>query len=157
MKMGTALGVACIAMLVVPAPAWAAPEFDAPATLSTVTGIMTLLLALGMLLVVVELRRVAAGSAIARKISYVVAGALCLAASVLAGFVDRFVASWLSVDEVRAGADLLVLLSMGFFVLYFNAVRGSLVSFLDGLNAEEAADVSAERELLEANGEVVDG
>lgn len=129
MLLRRAVVLACAGLLALPAAAYAsAGAFDATDAVSTVTGIASLLLAMIMLVVVLRLRRVADGSAIAENISYVVGASLCLAASVMLGWVDRFVASG---GAVRAGADVLVMVSMLLFAMYFMRVSEALCAFLD--------------------------
>jgi predicted Co/Zn/Cd cation transporter (cation efflux family) len=160
MRVRIALGLALVALLLVPATAFASTgvlpaeglEFDMPGTLSTITGVLTLLLAVVLLVVTLQLRRVADGSAIAGNITYVMAGSACLATSVLLGFLERFIASWVSSDVVRAAADMLIFMAMLFLALYFNAVRQALNNFLQALSLDELPEPEPDVELTKANG-----
>lgn len=129
--------LACALLVAFPGVAHAATPIDTSQAISLVTGVSSLLLSAMLLLVVVQLRRVANGSAIVDNISYVVAASLCLVSAVLVGWVDRFV-NGLSTDVVRAGGDVLIMVSILMFAVYFMRVKRALSSFLEHLHADDA-------------------
>jgi hypothetical protein len=130
------LGLALALLAAFPGVAYASPGIDTSQAVSLVTGVSSLLLSAMLLLVVVQLRRVAEGSAIVEHITYVVSASLCLVAAVLVGWVDRFVYG-LSTDVVRAGGDVLVMFSILFFAIYFTRVKRALSSFLTHMHADD--------------------
>ena len=129
--------VTALIVFAAPAPALAATE-EVPSVLAMGVGIVALLLAVALLVIVVGLRRVAEGAAIAQNVTYVVLGVLCLAAAILAGWVVRFVPGDMSVERARIAADILVIASMVLFGVYFNSVRKALLTFLRGVRGDEA-------------------
>lgn len=122
--------------LALPSTAHAA-QGDVPAALATGAGIAALLAAAGLLVVMLSLRGLARGAAIAENISFAVLAVVCLAASVLAGWVSRVIGDAISPDHARLGADLLSLLSMVLFGVYFFRVRRAMSRFLTRLTGEE--------------------
>jgi nitrate reductase gamma subunit len=120
---------------VLPSSAFAAS--GVPVALSTGAGVAALLAAAGLLLVMLSLRRLAHGSAIAENISFAVLAALCLAASVLVGWLARLFGTQVSPEYARLSADLLGLLAMVFFGIYFFRVRRAMSKFLNRLTGEE--------------------
>jgi hypothetical protein len=108
---------------------------------SMVTGAVSLLLSAAMLLVVVRVRRVAEGSAIFGNISYVVAASLCLTASILADWVDRFVGTF-SAHLARTGGDVLVAVSLLLFIVYFARIGSAFNSYLKVLSSDEVLATS---------------
>lgn len=148
MVLRRALALGCAGLLAWPAAAYASVgTFDVGDTVSTVTGIASMLLAAVMLVVVWRLRRVADGSAIADNISYVMGASMCLAASVLLGWIDRFVAS---AGAVRAGADILVMVAMLLFAVYFARVGEPLRAFLARASEQNARVVAQDRRAVDA-------
>lgn len=118
-----------------PSSAFAAT--DVPVALGTGAGVAALLAAAGLLLVMLSLRRLAYGSAIAENISFAVLAALCLAASVLVGWLARLFGAQVSPEYARLSSDLLGLLAMVFFAIYFFRVRRAMSKFLNRLTGEE--------------------
>lgn len=124
--------VATAGFLAAAAPAYAADEI--PPVVDTAVGAAALVLAIVLLVDVLALRRVAEGAAIAESILSVVAAVVCLAASVLAGWLGRFMPGFAS-SGFRVISDFLVLASMIFFAYYFYRVRRALQRFLKGAAA----------------------
>lgn len=128
--------LAGLTLFVAPGRAYAAGDIDVAATVSVITGAGSLLLCAMMLVVVVQLRRVAEGSAIADHITYVVGASLTLVTAVLLGWVDRFLNGF-SGGWVRAGADVLTMVCVLLLATYFARVRRSLVTFLERVPSRE--------------------
>ena len=122
--------------MVSPSSAYAA-QGDVPVALGSGAGIAALLTAAGLLVVMLSLRRLAKGAAIADNISFAVLAVVCLAASILVGWIARLVGGAVSPEHARLGADLLGLLAMVFFGIYFHRVRGAMARFLIHLNGEQ--------------------
>lgn len=144
--MNRTLVAAVIVWLTLPPAAYAADALGPMQAVSLVTGVTSLLLSAMLLVVVVQLRRVADGSAIVEHISYVVGASLCLVASILVGWFDRFVGVS-TAQAVRVAADVLVTVSLLLFAVYFTRVRRALSSFLSHISGDQllaaanAADV----------------
>lgn len=136
------------AFMAVSAPAYAVDEV--PPVVETTVGGAALVLAIVLLVDVLALRRVAEGAAIAESIMSVVAAVVCLAASVLSGWVGRFMPGFVS-SGFRLISDFLVLASMAFFAYYFYRVRRALQRFLKGATAAypglEDSDALAQAQL----------
>ena len=109
-----------------------ASEGEVPGYLTSGSGALALVVAAFLLIGVLALERVAKGSAIAESVGYVVAAVLSLAASVLLGWIARFLETDLSAEQARFASDLLVVASMVFFGVYFYRVRKSLRRYLEG-------------------------
>lgn len=122
--------------LALPSPAHAV-QGEVPVVLGTGAGIAALLAAAGLLVVMLSLRRLAKGAAIAENISYAVLAVVCLAASVLAGWLARILGTVIAPEHARLGADMLALLSMVLFGVYFFRVRRAMSRFLTRLTGEE--------------------
>ncbi len=131
-----ALLTASLLVVALPSSAYAA-QVDVPAVLGAGAGIGMLFAAAGLLVVMLSLRRLARGAAIAENISFAVLAVICLAASVLAGWLSRVLGNVISPDHVRLGADLLALLSMVLFGVYFYRVSRTMARFLSRLTGEE--------------------
>jgi Kef-type K+ transport system membrane component KefB len=127
----------------IPAPAMAA-ESEIPAVLETGAGILALVAAAFLLVIIVRLEKVARGSAIAESVGLVVAAALTLGASVLTSWLGRQLTD-VSASQARLGADLLVVVSMALFGVYFMRVRAALTRFLRG-SEEILAKIQAAEE-----------
>lgn len=125
----------CALVLVLPAEAFAVTD-GLSAAVSTVTGIGSLLITAMLLIVVVQLRRVADGSAIVENIAFAVAASLCLGTAILLSWLSRFTSAE-SIDVVRAGADVLAMLAMLLYAAYFVRVKRALAGFLACLTADE--------------------
>jgi hypothetical protein len=128
--------LATFGWLAFPAVAGAETVLDVPKTVSMVTGVSSLLLSAMLLLVVVELRQVAGGSAIVDNIAYVVGGSLCLVAATLLSWLDRFLTD-VPAGVVRAGADILLMFAVLFFAFYFSRVKRALTAFLAHLHSDD--------------------
>ncbi len=120
-------------LAVVPSPALA--DDGVPQALEIGAGVAALLLAVVLLIVVLSLQRVAKGGAIAGNVSYVVAAAVCLAASVLAGWVSRFTPEGFTAAQTNLASDLLVVAALAFFAIYFWRIRTTLVGFVKSAEA----------------------
>lgn len=128
--------------LAVPAPAYAS-GLGVEKAISTGAGVLVLIAAAGLLVVMLSLRKLASGAAIADNITYAVLGTMCLAASVLVGWVARFLPAGMTADQARLGSDLLVLASLVLFGVYFFRVRQAMSRFLGRLSAAEQDLVGA--------------
>ena len=125
-------------ILLFPTPALAAsPDAIVPPMLHTVVGLIGLVLAVWLMLAALSVRRIAAGAAFADNLAYVMAGVVCIAASVLANWVSRQLSSDLAPDQVQLGADLLVIASMAFFGVYFYRLRRAVMRFLGELQGDD--------------------
>ncbi|MDY0341560.1 MAG: hypothetical protein RBS17_10170 [Coriobacteriia bacterium] len=122
--------------MVLPSSAYAV-QGDVPVALGLGAGIATLLTAAGLLVVMLSLRRLARGAAIAENISFAVLAVVCLAASILVGWLARLAGDAVSPELARLGADLLGLLAMVFFGIYFHRVQRAMARFLTHLTGEE--------------------
>lgn len=125
-----------ILVMVLPSSAYAA-QGDVPVALGWGAGIAALLAAAGLLVVMLSLRGLAKGAAIAENISFAVLAAVCLAASILMGWLARLMGDSVSPEHARLGADLLGLLAMVLFGIYFYRVRRAMARFLSRLTGEE--------------------
>lgn len=128
--------IAPVLVFLLPSVAYATSG-EVPALLSSGAGGAALLAAAALLLVMLSLRRLATGAAIADNISFAVLAVICLAASVLAGWVERIAPAEVSADHVRLGADLLALAAIVLFGVYFYRVRQAMMRFHDLLAGEE--------------------
>ncbi len=133
------LALAACLLLAFPTVAYAEAVVAVTKAVSIATGVCSLLLSAMLLVVVVQLRRVADGSAIVAHIAYVVSASLCLVAAILVGWVDRFTSGF-STDTIRAGGDVLVMFALLLFAVYFTRVKRALSAFLAHL---ETADMLA--------------
>lgn len=118
------------------APSAAYGMGEVPPLLSAGAGVLGLLFAAALLVAMLSVRCLAEGAAIAENIKYAVLAAVCLAASLLAGWVARWVPTF-SVDHARLGGDLLSVVALALFGIYFVRVRGAMVRYLGLLNGEE--------------------
>ncbi|MDI6843297.1 MAG: hypothetical protein QMC94_02720 [Anaerosomatales bacterium] len=125
-----------------PAPAYAASGGPEQA-IATGAGVLALIAAAGLLVEMLSLRRLASGAAIADNITYAVLGTMCLAASILSGWVSRFLPAGVTADQARLGSDLLVLASIVLFGIYFFRVRRAMSRFLGRLVGQEQELVGA--------------
>lgn len=144
MRMFKLGGLTALGVLALPGVAYGASgEGGISAGLSTGIGVLALLLAAGLLTEIFRLSRLARGSAIAENVQFAVLGAVCLAASVLMSWMGKQILSEFSAQEARFGADLLVLVSIAFFGVYFMKVRHAMGRFLTGIADEHATLVTA--------------
>ncbi len=133
-------------VLGVPQVAMAAPEFAVLSVppVSLIASLIGLGVALVLLLEVEAVRKVARGGAIAEKISYVVLGVVCLAASALAQWARNFVAG-VTLDQVQFASQVLVVTAMALFAAYFGGVKRAMHGYLEAAEKyRDAGDESAE-------------
>jgi hypothetical protein len=126
-----------VAMCAIPSVALAADGSDST-MLVDLFGAAVMVAAVALLIAALGLQRVARGSAIADNISYVVAGCLCLGASVLGDWVVRFVPEGLTSVQVALSSEVLTLVAIVLFCVYFMRVRAALRRFLNVAEAGEA-------------------
>lgn len=124
-------------VLGVPSSAYAVGTGAVPEVILTGSGIVGLLAAAALLLEMLSLRKLAQGAAIADNITYAILAVVCLAASVLVGWIARFVPTGLSAEQARLGADLLSIAAMVLFGVYFHRVWRAMSRFLGRLTGEE--------------------
>lgn len=96
-----------------------------------------MLLASALLIAMVSLRRIAEGAAIAENIKWAVLAVLCLTASLLVGWMGRWLPEAVSPEYSRLGADLLSVVALAFFGIYFMRVRAAMNRFLTRLTGED--------------------
>ncbi|MFA5844400.1 MAG: hypothetical protein WC971_06165 [Coriobacteriia bacterium] len=109
-------------------------------TSADILGVLALVFAAGLLVSVLALQRVSEGSMIAENMTYVLAGVVCLAASVLVGWVARFLPLGLSSEMAEMGSDGLIIVSMACLAVYFYLVRRSMVLFMRAARGEAGTD-----------------
>lgn len=124
-------------MLGIPSPAYAQGVTANPEAILTGSGLVALIVAALLLVEMLALRKLAQGAAIADNITYAILAVVCLAASVLAGWVARFVPIGFSAEQARLGADLLSIAAMVLFGIYFFRVWRAMSRFLGRLTGEE--------------------
>ena len=124
-------------LVFVPATPALASTGQIPAELGTAAGALALIAAAVLLREMLGLRAVARGAAIADNVSYVVLAAMCLAASVLLGWIARFIPGSFSAEHARLGADLLSVVAIVFFVIYFARVRAVMRRFVERVSGEQ--------------------
>lgn len=127
--------LATMFFLAVPSPALGLTG-QVPEVLSIGAGVAALVAAAALLGAMYAVARIAEGAAIAENIQYAVLAVVCLSASVLMGWIARWVPS-LSMAHARLGADLLSVAAMALFGVYFVRVRMAMSRFLHRLNGEE--------------------
>jgi hypothetical protein len=98
-------------------------------------GISSLGLAVALMLDVIALGRVAEGSAIADNISYLILGVVCLAASVLFGWVGVQLPLGMSSAQAQLAEDGLVMVSMALLAIYFYRLYSALSGYLKSARA----------------------
>jgi nitrate reductase gamma subunit len=132
------IGVPLATAVLLAAPSMARASDGAGAEPVTVTiGVITLLASIVLLLISLGLARVAAGSAMADNISYVVAACVCLAGSVLAGWSIRFAVDGAVAAQIALGSSALTAVSIVLFCVYFYRVRAALQHFLKAVSGED--------------------
>lgn len=124
-----------IAFLAVPGCAYATAG-EVPEALSIGAGAAALIAAVGLLMAMLAVARIAHGAAIAENIHFAVLAVVCLSASVLMGWIARWAPAF-SVEHARLGADLLAVASMTLFGVYFVRVRLAMSRYLRRLTGEE--------------------
>ncbi len=127
--------LATAVFLATPTPAHATAG-QVPPALSIGAGVAALAAAVALLAAMLAVARIAEGAAIAENIHYAVLAVVCLSASVLVGWIARWVPA-LSVEHARLGADLLAVAAMALFGVYFVRVRLAMTRFLRRLTGEE--------------------
>jgi hypothetical protein len=135
------------AALVVPARAFAS---DGTAILnrppiSLIVSLVGLGVAVVLLMEALNVRKVAAGGAIAEKISYVVLATVCLAASAVAEWARNFVEG-VTLDQVQFASQVLVIAAMGLLAAYFASVRRALQEYMKAATAMRPPIDSADSE-----------
>ena len=116
----TALALGACSVVASPSVALA-DGFEDVSPSSLASGIVALIAAIALMTIVLQLERVARVGAV-----------VCLAASVLAGWVAEFLPTEFTVDQARLGSDLLVIVSMVLFGVYFYRVRKALTRYMQG-------------------------
>jgi len=135
MRIRIVLAAALVA-LTVPSSAYGLTG-EVPPLLASGAGVVGLLFSIALLLTMLSLRKIAEGAAIAENIKWAVLAVLCLTASLLVGWIGRWLPSTFSPDHARLGADLLSVVALAFFGIYFVRVRYAMTRFLARLNGEE--------------------
>lgn len=120
----------------VPVPAYAIGTGEVPEILSIGAGVAALISAVVLLVGILAVARIAEGAAIAQHIRYAVLAVLCMAAAVLAGWLARWLPSF-SAEHARLASDLLLVVAMALFSVYFVRVRLAMSRFLKRLTGEE--------------------
>jgi len=128
--------VCCVACWAIPSFAFA--QNDDNAAVGWVVGALTLVAAMGLLVLALGLSRVAVGSVMAENISYVVTACACLGASVLAEWAQRFVSDAFAAEQVQLGGQLLEIVAIVLLCVYFYRVRAALRNFLNVSSSDEA-------------------
>lgn len=133
-----AVGAVSLGLAMTPASvAYASSAADVPPTLSIAAGVMALAVSAVLLREMLALKAVARGAAIADNITYVVLAVLCLVASVLVGWISRFVPVGFPAEYARLGADFLSVVATVLFIVYFGRVRRVMARYLDRLVGEQ--------------------
>jgi len=136
-RRGVSAAVSVFAVTLAYAEAACALTAEVPEALSVGAGVIALLAAAALLREMLALRTLACGAAIANNLSYVVLAVLCLAASVLVGWLARFVPAGISAEHARLGAELLSVMAIVLFIVYFARVRRVMSRYLKRLTGEE--------------------
>jgi hypothetical protein len=125
-RKGTAVLALCLMCLPAVAFAQTSPEAE---TAGWIIAVSTLVGAVVLLLIALGLARIAEGSAMAENISYVVAGCVCLACSVLATWIVRFTRGTFLGEQLMLTSEALIVACIAFFCVYFFRVRAALKRF----------------------------
>jgi hypothetical protein len=130
-------GVAYAACLVLPNSALAAEVIPASAFYPHI-GVSLIGLAVAVVLLVQAfgVRKIAAGGAIAEKISYVILAILCLAASALTEWAVNFTTG-VTIAQAQLAREVLVIVAMALLAAYFYSVRTAMHAFLDSMTADQ--------------------
>ncbi len=146
MRLSKTIAAATLVLLMVPSTALAS-DATGVAEISPVlwigAGVLALVLSAGLLIEMLALRRLATGSALAENISFAVLAAVCLAASVLVGWVGRFLGTTFSAEQARLGADLLAVVAIALFAIFFHRVRRAMANFLGRLTDNDEDLIAA--------------
>jgi len=128
---------AAVFVLLTPARAFAAKStYAVPGSFSIGMGVFALAAAVVLLMEVSRLRRVAAGAAFADNMAYVMGGIICLATSVLVGWISNTTDLGFSAEQARFFSDALVGVAMVLLGVYFVRVRRAVVRYMDVLSGE---------------------
>ena len=127
---------ATVALLAAPSVAFAS-EGNGAESVAWGIGVITLLASVVLLLIALGLARVAAGSAMADNISYVVGACACLAGSVLASWSVRFALDGAVTEQIALASSALSAVSILLFCVYFFRVRSALRRFLMAVSGED--------------------
>ncbi len=140
------IAMVTVGLLAVPQPAFAdsatTQAVVIPSWLALGVGIAGMLIAIGLMVDAVLLRRVSEGSMIAENIVYMMLAVLCFAASMLARFVlllDQFAEV---TDLVTLAADLLMTAGMALLTAYFYRVRKAMTRYMDSARAYQDSVVA---------------
>jgi hypothetical protein len=136
MRYRTGTSLATVLLLATPTVACASDGAAGEGATLTI-GVVTLLASVVLLLIALGLARVAAGSAMADNISYVVAACVCLTGSVLASWSVRFAADGAVSQQLTLGSSALTAVSIVLFGVYFYRVRSALRHFLKAVSGED--------------------
>jgi len=140
-RMRKMIAFVAVGVLAAPQSAMAATEeaVVVPDWLSLGAGVLGLVVAVGLLVDAVRLRRVSEGSMIAENIVYMMLAVVCFGASMLARFtlhLDQFAEV---TDLVTLAADLLMTAGMALLTVYFYRVRTAMTRYLQSAKAYQAA------------------
>jgi hypothetical protein len=138
MRRATLIMAAGATALLAPSAAYAQDAAGA-VSVNDVVGAALLVATVVLLLLAMGLERVARGSAIADNISYVVVACVCLGASSLAAWSDRFATEGATRAQLALSADALTLVGIILLCVYFFRVRAALQRFLSVTMAGEEA------------------
>jgi len=119
-----------LAVFAIPGQAFAAGRFTPAAFgVHVVLSLLGLLVAVGLLVEALGVRRLALGGAVAERISLVVLAVVCLAASALADWGTNFVVD-LTLDQTQLASEVLVIVAMVLLAVYFWTVRVAMKHYL---------------------------
>jgi hypothetical protein len=145
-----------ILLLVVAVLAFVVPQFmlatesagQWPQWAHNMIGITSLAIAVALMIDVLALHRVSEGSAISENINYLVLGVICLAASVLFGWIGGLLPLGISSDQAVLASDGFVMLAMAFMAIYFYRLYTSLSGYIKSAQAyaDSLASTDAEEE-----------
>lgn len=122
-------GVLALSFPRVAAATTAVPQHVSPLRIGADAAAMAV--AVLLLIDVLALRRVADGSMVGSNLALVLVAAVCLSASVLAGWAQLFLPS-VDAEQVALIRDLLVLAGMGALAAYFFGIFRAMRSFVRG-------------------------
>ena len=126
-----------VLLFALPSVAVASESSGVYSIVSTGAGIGTLVVAAVLLIEMLSLRKLAEGAAIADNITYAILGVICLATSVLVGWVAEVASVGFTAEQARLDADLLAIVAMVFLGIYFFRVRSAMSKFLGRLTGQE--------------------
>ncbi|MDA3935748.1 MAG: hypothetical protein PF636_02630 [Actinomycetota bacterium] len=128
----TIVAIAMGSMFMIPAQAFAVGDGNVvvPDWLSIAAVGFGLATAVLLLAGSILLKQVSQGSSIADNMTYIMSGAICIAASMLARWAVLFWPDGVSPDIVTLSSDLLLTAGMALFTAYFFRVRSALLAFM---------------------------